>query len=223
MNFAARSQTGVCFKRINCFCEEVPAIFDRMVDRGMVKDRKFVRIKAAPEVDSSCAPDEDPEWASPEVEKLAKKIYEIGAKGIVLPKWKDARGETVTFCCQVAKWHLGEIYSLALVAKGAEDEAERSKGELSRVRAAAAGFPDLPQKNAKGKEKARSGFVFCREPMPGSSIKKPRYASDAGAGGWTNDPRKAQVFLSMAHAKRANSHGEKIVPLEKAIRRFEAS
>ena len=150
--------------------------------------------------ESSDAPAVRTADVDPTVNNVAKKIYEIGNMAAGYPTVWPPKESTLLAMIAIARWHLREILSLAKVV---DEEAE--------VRT----FHRMHSKAQKPKD---SGFVFCREPMPGSIIKKPRY--DTG-GGWTNDPRKAKVFFSMVDAKRANRHKDKIMPLAKAIRRFE--
>lgn len=140
----------------------------------------------------------------PQVLKLAKKIFGIameaaGYKG----KWEHRPDAQAGFIA-IAKWHLGEIFSLARVV---DEEAELRAKKLTT-------------ENAKNAESSKlEGYVIYREPMKGSVVKRTRY--DTG-GGWGNDPRKAKVYETLAEAReRAFSHGDRVMTLAKAVRKFD--
>jgi hypothetical protein len=135
-------------KRNSFNVEQMYAIFDEMVDRGLVEDECYVEPKgiklepsrsypdgATRDVDSSSGPDEEPQLAKtePQVLKLAKKIFEIGMEaGGLHGKWATAGVEAQIGFIAIARWHLGEIFSLANVV---DEEAEfRSQRKIMRVK-----------------------------------------------------------------------------------------
>src|SRR6267142_1765028 len=156
-----------------------------------------------------------PEDLDPPVEKLAKKVYQIAMASVNdgdrVTSWERIEGYKQKGFVAIARWHLGEILSLARVSKAAEDDAHESKAELSRVRAAAAGFPDLPTKKIKQEKTEKTNeekFVICRN-IKGQ---KPKYW--AGPNAWTIDPAKAKHLARKAAGARL-THTKKFASCKK--------
>jgi hypothetical protein len=96
---------------------------------------------------------------------------------------------------------------------------QKAPATVKDIRGIAAGLTRSEQ-STKDKAAAKAKlFVLCREPSKGAigAAKKPRY--DSG-GGWTIDPKKAKTFTIAAATERARDY-EVVVPVEKALRRFE--
>jgi hypothetical protein len=99
------------------------AIFDRMVDREIVKGEKYVGAEEKVERTKT----------DPGVLKLAKKIFGIAMEAADYKgKWDGHRSEAQAGFMAIAKWHLGEILSLArVVDEEAELRSQRPKLKVS--------------------------------------------------------------------------------------------
>jgi hypothetical protein len=122
---------------------QVAAIFDEMVERGMVKNRRYVEVLSY----------------GTETAKLAEKVYKIASEAAQLKrKWREQSIDSQRFVCEVVKWHMKELQRVL-------DEREReAHRELLAKRTAQNEFCDEVEKQIGTPQKATKGTKAWPKP-----------------------------------------------------------